>query len=588
MALDAAMLFVTARQLRPRLVGARIDKIYMPARDEIVMQLRTQGGVQKLLISARPGNARVHLTEESFENPAVPPSFCMLLRKHLASARITDVRTEPGERILFLDFEALNEMGDRVQQMASIELMGRYSNFVLVNGQKRVIDALKRIDAEQSDKRQLLPGILFTMPPRQEKLNAITADAKTIIATATRSSKPLSAALLDCLAGVGPVVCREIAHAVDTTDPDADRLTTEQLAVLETALTQMRAAANGQSTVLSIVYDGEKPMEYSFMPLRQYGSYETVLFDDVNTLFDRFYAERDRIERMRMRSHDLSRQVVALIERTERKHAARLLEQQNTALSEQKKRFGELINANLYQLRKGMAQANLLDYYTGQTVVVPLDAFRTPVQNAQKYYKEYRKLTTAAAMLKQFLENDIAELQYLRSVQYEIAEARTEEDFWHIREELRGAGYLRGTPHKTQRGQRKAPEYTKYQTSDGFLVYAGRNNVANDRLTMKIAKKHDIWLHVKQAAGSHVILVTEGAQPTARSLEEAAMIAAVHSSQQAGHNIAIDYTEIKNVHKMAGQKPGMVVYDRYATIFAAPDNKAAARLRVDSGKNWNA
>ncbi len=580
MALDAAMLEYTARTLKGTLVGARVEKISMPSRDEALFSLRTETGARKLFISARSGGSRIHLTSESFENPAVPPGFCMLLRKYLSTGRITDLRTVDGERIIFLDFDALNEMGDRIKLTLSVEIMGRYSNMVLVNAEGRVIDALKRIDAEQSDKRQLIPGVNFTMPPAQGKLLLLTAETGELIDKICEKKKPLSAAILDTVAGIGPVVCREIAHRTAANDPEADTLNEKQRSALKHYIEETRAAARGEGTTLSIVYDSKKPIEFSFIKLTQYGGMETREFSDVNELFDSYYLEKDRAERMKARSSDLLRQVNSLYERAVRKQAARQEELSNTERADEKKLFGELINANLYAIVKGDKSAELLNYYTGETISVPLDVTKSPVQNAQKYYKEYRKLTTAAKMLVTLIEEGKNEIEYLSSVRYEITEAKTEEDFLLIRKELKESGYLRGFKYKEQKRPRKMSEFIEYKTSDGLRVLVGRNNAANEKLTLKTAEKGDIWFHVKYASGSHTVLLSNGAEPSGESYTEAAMIAAYHSSERLSENIAVDYTRIKNVKKAVGQKTGMVYYESYNTAYVTPEERKIEELRV--------
>ena len=580
MALDAAMLEYTARTLKGGLVGARVEKVSMPTRDEAVFSLRTEEGAKKLFISARSGASRIHLTKESFENPAVPPGFCMLLRKYLSTGRITDVRTVDGERIVFIDFDALNEMGDRIKLSMSVEIMGRYSNLVLINGEGRVIDALKRIDVEQSEKRQLVPGVAFTMPPAQGKLLFLSSDAKTLAEKTCEKTKPLSAAILDTVGGIGPVVCREISHRTVQGDPEADTLGAEQKEKLVAVIGEVQRAARGEGSVLSIVYDEKKPIEFSFLRLSQYEGLVAKEFADLNELYDSYYLEKDRAERIKTRSFDLLKQVNSLYERSVRKQAARREELANTERADEKRLFGELINANLYAITKGMKTAQLLNYYTGENVSVPLDVTKTPVQNAQKYYKEYRKLTTAAKMLASLIEEGAAEIEYLSSVRYEITEAKTEEDFLLIRKELKDSGYLRGFKYKEQKRPRKMSEFIEYNTSDGLRVLVGRNNAANEKLTLKTAEKSDIWFHVKNASGSHTVLVTNGAEPSAESYTEAAAIAAFHSSEKTSENIAVDYTRIKNVKKAVGQKTGMVYYESYNTAYVTPDEKKIEEMRV--------
>lgn len=579
MALDAATLNVVAEELKKELIGARVDKLYMPTRDEALLSLRTPNGGKKLLVSARSGSARVHLTEEEFDNPAVPPSFCMLLRKYLGGGRITDLRTVDGERILFIDFDTMNEMGDRVTVTMSVELMGRYCNLVLVNESGKVIDALKRVDADASDVRQLLPGLTFTMPPMQQKLKFLTASTEEIVERTCKAAKPLSAALLGAVVGIGPVLCREIAFRTDASDPDADRISDAAKQRLAENIELVKKAALGEGRAFFAVYDGKRPIEFSFIELTQYESCEHRRFENMSTLLDAYYAEKDRAERMKARSYDLSRQVNSLVERAERKQVARMEEQRNTEKADLKRLYGELIQANLHALQKGMKSAELFNYYNGETVTVPLDVTKNPIQNAQKYFKDYRKLTTAAKMLDTLLAEGAAEIEYLKSVRYEITQARTEEDFLLIRKELKEAGYLRGFKYKEQKKPRKMSEFLTYRTTDGFKVLVGRNNAANDKLTLKTAAKHDIWFHVKNAAGSHTVLLLENEEPTDLAMTEAACIAAYHSSVSEGDNIAVDYTEIKNVKKAPAQKTGMVIYVNYKTAYVTPDEKQIESMR---------
>ncbi|MEA4911831.1 MAG: NFACT RNA binding domain-containing protein [Oscillospiraceae bacterium] len=580
MALDAALLAYTAGELDRALTGARVDKIYMPAHDEAVFSLRTQTTACKLFISARSGASRIHITQEEFDNPAVPPGFCMLLRKYLGTARIAGIHAAPGERILFVDFDATSELGDRIRATLSVETMGRYSNIVLVIDD-RVVDALKRIDFDHSDVRQLLPGLAFSMPPAQAgKLVFCEAADDAVIAAVTQKQKPLSAALLECIAGLCPAVCREIAYRVDTGDPDADRLTAAQTAKLAETLAAVRAAMNGDGTFLSIVYDGKKPVEYSFIELRQYDGLTVVRFDTASAMLDAYYCERDRAERARTRSSDLQKQVGSLCDRAVRKLAARKEELLKTGRAQEKRLFGELLTANLHAVEKGEKQVEVLNYYTGGTVTIPLDAAKSPNENAQKYYKEYRKLTTAAKMLGSLIEEGEREIEYLASVKYEITEARTEEEFLLIRRELKEAGYLRNFKYKQEKKQRRTEAFETYRTSDGFTVRAGRNNAANEKLTLHLADRRDVWFHIKNASGSHVVLETGGAEPPALSYTQAAQIAAYHSALRDGENVAVDYTAIKNVRKAVGQRTGMVYYESYNTAYVTPDEKAVESLRI--------
>lgn len=580
MALDAAMLRVTASELKNQIVGARVDKLYMPARDEALILLRTPEGAKKLIISARPGSARVHLTTAEFEYPSVPPAFCMLLRKHLSGGRVTDVYCADSERVLFITFDTINELGDRTEIKISVELMGRYSNMVLVNAENRVIDAFKRIDEDMSELRQLLPGVEFTLPPPQSgRLPLFSTDPEEIVAEVCRRSNPLSKALLSVIAGAGPALCREMAHRADPTDPEADTMDADGRGKLLAVIREVIAAADGENWRFNVVYDGERPVEFSFLPLTQYGDMRTERFSSAGELFDRYYSEKDLEERKKTRSHDLKKQVNTVLERTRRRQQSRMAELGDSTKAEEKKLFGELLTAYMGMVEKGASKVTVLNYYTGENVTIPLDPRLTPNGNAQKYFKEYRKLTTAQNMLGKLIKEGEAEMEYLQSVLYEIDSARSEEDFIWIRQELRDAGYLKA--YKMPKGKIKKPEQViTYRSSGGYEILVGRNNSANDRLTLKTAAKNDIWFHVKDAPGSHVILCTEGETPDDESFTEAAILAATHSSVSGGDKIPVDYTEVRNVKKSPGAKAGMVIYVKYYTAYVKPDPELERKLRV--------
>ncbi len=579
MALDAAMLRVTALELQRALEGARVDKLYMPARDEALLLMRTPEGQKKLLISTRPGSARIHITSAELEYPAVPPAFCMLLRKHLLGGRLREIACADSERVMFLTFDTINELGDRTSIRLSVELMGRYSNLVIIGADGRVIDALKRIDDEMSPLRQLLPGVPFTLPPAQEgRLPLFSTPAWEIAAAAARLSKPLSSALLSTVAGAGPALCREMAARCCPGDPEADTLSPEQLAGLADCIAAVTAAADRGGELFNIVYDGEKPVEFSFLPLTQYGGLRREEFATAGELFDCYYGQRDLEERKKARSHDLKRQVNTLLERARRRQQSRTAELGDSGKAAERKLFGELLTAYPGSARRGDKSVQLLNYYTGEQLEIPLDPRLDQNANAQRYFKEYRKLTTAKKMLEKLVAEGAQEIEYLSSVLYEIDSAKSEEDFIWIRRELREAGYLKA--YRLPQGRVKKPEQViTYRSSEGCKILVGRNNAANDRLTLKTADRFDIWFHVKDAPGSHVVLCCEGGTPGDQSLTEAAVLAATHSSLSGGGMVAVDYTQVRNVKKAPGAKAGMVLYVNYHTAFVKPDPALAAALR---------
>ena len=581
MALDAVMVRVAADELDSALKGARVEKIYMPSRDEAVFSIRTRESRKTLFLSARSGTARAHLTEEEFEYPAVPPAFCMLLRKHLIGARFTSVETVEGDRVMLFRFEALNEMGEKVYPMISAEMMGRYSNLVLVSTEGIILDAVKRIDSTQSDLREVYPGTEFTVPPMPDKLSFLRDSDEDIINAVRRSSRNVSGALLQNVSGLSPLLCREAALEVD--DKTGDELNDADALLLLEGLRRIRRAVDDpERRRFTIVYDGEKPAEYSFIELKQYKGLRDVSFGTASEMFDSFYSSRDRMERMRVRSQDLTRQVKQLIDRNIRKQAARQEELADTSRAESRKLYGELLTANLHAFKKGDREVRVLNYYTGEECVIPLDVTKGPNENAQKYYKDYRKLHTAASVLQRLLVEGEEEAEYFRQVQYEIELASTEEEFLDIRKELRDGGYLKGFKYK-DKGRRRTDPYFYYRTDSGLEVIVGKNNAANDRLSLKIADGKDVWLHVKGAAGSHVILRCDGIWPDDESLTQACCIAAYHSSIRGSSQIPVDYTEARRVRKAPGARTGMVTYTNQKTAFVTPSEEEIERLRT--GKN---
>ncbi len=576
MALDAITMALLAKELDQSLQGARIDKIHQPSKDEIVMHIRKRDGNAKLLISARSGSARVCVTKENFENPQTPPSFCMLMRKYFAGAKFVAATSIKGERIIMLSFSATSEMGDTVQLDLAVELMGRYANIVAINQDGKVIDAMKRVDADASSVRQLLPGITYKLPPNRENPNLIY-ETQQVLDKVFGYDAPLNSAIMKCTQGIGPVIAREIAYrAMTDSDVYANYLGENQKsAVTSAAKTVVEYYNNPNYTT---VYDESgKPIEFSFMPLLQYGDLERKNFDSLNELLDEYYAQKDRAERLRQKGKDLYRLTQTLTERTQRKQVARKEELEESRDSEKYKIYGELLTANLWQLEKGMKSIKVLNYYTNEEIVIPLDVKLNGNQNAQKYYKEYKKRQTAVKMLTELIRQGEIELEYLKSINYAVQEAQSEAELMAIRSELHGAGYIK---YYKQRDKKQKPQdFIKYESSDGFLILVGRNNLQNDKLTMKTARGKDMWFHTKKAPGSHVVVISEGADIPLRTQNEAAMLAVHHSSLKGSARVEIDYTFVKNIKKTNDLKPGMVIYDTYESALITPDMEVIGNLK---------
>ena len=578
MALDAATLALTAGELKQTLTDAKIAKIFEPTRDELVLTLRTRTETYALLLSARSGSARVCLTEESFENPETPPSFCMLMRKHLTGGRLLDVRMEPGDRIVYFEFQCTNEMGDLVRNILCAELMGRYSNLVLVQNGK-IIDALKRVDFEDSDVRQLLPGLPYTTPPKPARPDFLAVSAASIVAAACERDLPVADALNKTVAGVGPVVCREAAwRAFDGEHLLANELTEAQKHQLMAAIDELKEIYDEGGCPCSVTAPDGKPVEYTFFRPRQYGDkYLIKEWPSFNAMLEGYYAEKDRAERLRTKSKELHKAVHNMYERAVRKQAARKEELSQSAKADTLRLYGELLQANLWAIHKGDRQVTVQNYYTGEDVTIRLDPRLGGNENAQKYFRDYKKKQTAHAMLQKLLVEGEAEIEYLRTVLYEVESAPGEMALNEIRAELKSQGYLK---YYKQRDRKQKPaDFLRYTSSDGFEILVGRNNLQNDKLTLHTARGKDLWFHVQKAPGSHCVVMSRGEDIPDTTKQEAAELAVLHSSQNGGAKVAVDTTEVKNIWKANGAKPGMVLYEVYTTVYVTPREGLEEQLK---------
>ncbi|MBP3381712.1 MAG: NFACT family protein [Clostridia bacterium] len=582
MALDGLYLSCLARELDAGLTDTRIDKIFQPTREELVIAFRGREKNYKLYISARVNSPRIHFTDIRLENPKVPPMFCMLLRKRLTGGRFVGIRQKGLERAVYLDFDCVNELGDIVRQTIAAELMGKHSNIILIDENDKVVDAVKRVDLSMSPIRPILPGVVYADPPAlQDRMDISSALPTAVTAAIIKTGKPLSSAILQVTCGLAPVLCREIAIRV-TGDADflADTLDAAQTEKLTALLTRLQHIANGaQAGTPYLLYkENGVPLEYSVLPLLQYGACDAKQADSFSAVLDEFYEKRDAAERFRQRTADLTRVLTANRERLEKKLSIQRQEWKASGDREKNRIYADLINANMYRIPKGAASATLINYFDPdcKEIEVPLDPALSAAANAQKYYKAYRKAQTAEKILAEQIEKGEAERIYLESVADALTRAVTSEDIDTLRQELADGGYLR----MTRTGKKTAPPMKPktFVSDDGFTILVGRNNIENDRLTTKTAKGSDIWMHVKNIAGSHVIVLCDGKTPPDRTLEQAAILAALHSKASQSKQVPVDYTQVKNVHKPAGAKPGFVIYETNRTAYVDPDPALAERL----------
>ena len=574
MPLDALCLTAVAAEIRAAVQGGKIDKIYQPTRDEVVLYIRGPAGNVRLLLSANPGHPRAHLTERNRENPEQPPMFCMLLRKHLQGARILELNQPPLERILDFRLETLDELGDRVERRLVLEAMGRSANLLLLDGEGRIVDCTRRVDGDIArGQRQLLPGLFYRQPPAVDKLNPFTLSPEELrLVLANPLGKAWDKLLLDSFTGLSPLVARELAFRAGD---DSEKLAAE--------LEKLgKSVEENHFTPYLLVREG-KPVDFTFLPVLQYGpETESIPRESFSALLDDFFSDRESAERVRQRGQDLVKSVTSARDRTARKLGNQARELEATKNRERLRELGDILTSNLHLMEKGMSTFRTMDFYDpeGGEVDIPLDPLLTPQQNAAKYYKEYNKAKTAEEMLTIQIEKGEKELEYLNSVLENIALAEGEKDLQEIRQELTETGYLRRPKTAAKRAKKVSGKPMEFRSSAGLRISVGKNNSQNDLLTTKLAYKSDIWLHTQKIHGSHVILWLEGGEADARSLTEAAQLAAYFSQARDGSKVPVDYTPVKYVKKPAGARPGMVVYTTYQTAVVEPDAELAKKLRV--------
>ena len=573
MALDGITLSMLKNELAENLVGARVDKIHQPSKEELIMSLRYNGGNKKLLVSASASAPRVHFTEAPVDNPKAPPMFCMLMRKYISGAKLIGIEQFGLERILHFSFSTYNELGDPVVLKLAVETMGRHSNIILIGSDGKIIDSIKRVTADMSSVRQVMPGMTYVFPPSQDKMNTLDLDYMAFIARLKEGRDiPLSKALMEVLDGVSPIVCREFSeYATKGNDTTARELSNDECESLVYIIDKTASAVkNGACAPYIIEDESGKPIDFTFMEVKQYGTTAVPkLCESFSSMLDRFYSERSGADRMKQRSGDLFRFVMNLCDRLSRKLDVQRQELARSAERDTLRVKGELIHANLRNIEKGMTSVILENYYDNNNPIeVKLDPRLSPNQNAQHYFSEYRKADTAEKMLKKFIEKGEAELSYIESVFDLLSRARTEDEVLMLREELAEQGYIKRSRQKNQKPVKLSPK--EYVSTDGFRILCGRNNLQNDKLTFKDSRKNDIWLHTQKIHGSHTVIVTEGREVPSSTIEQAAIIAAYNSKGRDSSLVPVDYTEIRNVKKPSGAAPGKAVYEHYKTAYVRP------------------
>ena len=559
MAFDGITIASIIKELNDTLLGGRIYKIAQPEADELLLTVKVNGGQKRLFICAGASLPLIYLTDNNKPSPMTAPSFCMLLRKHLQNARITGI-SQPGlERIVQIEMEHLNELGDLCSKKLIVEIMGKHSNIIFVNNENGIIDSIKHISGMVSSVREVLPGRPYFIPETQNKQNPLAAGREDFIRTIHGKTMPVHKALYGTYTGISPLLSQEICFRAGLDgDYSTASLGENHMTRLADAFFSVMNAVKEGNFQPNIVYEGSAPAEYAALTLTMYGDGERRMFSSVSALLEQYYAQKNAVTRIRQKSVDLRKIVQTALERNSRKYDLQLRQMKDTEKREKYKIYGELLNTYGYNVEPGAKSMTALNYYNGEEITIPLDPTLTPSENAKKYFEKYNKLKRTHEALSELTLEVKAEITHLESVSASLDIALAEEDLVQIKEELTESGYIR-----RKSGAKKVKVTSRpfhYISSDGFHMYVGKNNYQNEELTFKFASGNDWWFHAKNMPGSHVIVKSGGAQLPDRTFEEAAKLAAYYSKAREQDKADIDYTEKKNVKKPNGAKPGFVIY----------------------------
>ncbi|MGL4363195.1 MAG: Rqc2 family fibronectin-binding protein [Cellulosilyticaceae bacterium] len=585
MALDGVVLSNIVHELNSTLIGGRIDKIYQPEKEEMIFTIRSGRENFRLLLTANSSYPRIHFTEKTKASPASPPMFCMLLRKHLISGKILAIHQPDFERIVRIDLEAQNELGDKEAKCLIIEIMGRHSNIILTKKDGTIIDSIKHISLDKSSVRAILPGKNYTAPPSQNKHNPLLVDETMFKSYLLKENTPFPKVLYTTFSGLSPLISTELSLPLgDTNDLTPNDLSSSQWKLLwDNFYNLILRIKNGNfSPIIYKTTDGD-PVDFYSVPLSLFPDKTATPFTSISSLLENYYFDRSTHFIVSQKTSDIKKIITTFIDRAKRKQTLQqkaITESHNCA---QDKIYGELLTAYSYSVPAGSTVFTTTNYYKEpyETMDIPLDPLLSAIENAQRYFKRYNKskrtLVAATAQLK-VIEED---LNYLNSVLTSLDFLETPEDILGLRQELVDMGYLKKRKQKGPKPQKNAIPYMRFKSTTGVMIYVGKNNYQNDELTMKFANSRDLWLHIKDGPGSHVIVRLDNQTVDDTTLIEAAQIAAYYSNAKHGSNVAIDYTEKKNVKKIPGAKPGLVTYQNFKTIYVTPTMHFVKSLSVE-------
>lgn len=570
MALDGIVVASLAKELQENFTNARLSKIAQPEKDELLLTLKGPNGQKRLLLSASASLPLVYITGTNKPSPMTAPNFCMLLRKHVANGRITSITQPDMERILVFEIEHLDDLGDLRHKKLIIELMGKHSNIIFCDENDMILDSIKHISAQVSSVREVLPGRTYFIPAQQDKMNPLKENGAHFMEHALQKPCSTSKAIYTSYTGISPLAANEFCYRanVDGDAPCASLTESEQQKLTEVFLAAMSDIREGHFYP-NIIMHQDEPIEYAAIPLTSYASDTILPYDSISEVLENYYAQRSLYTRMRQKSADLRHVINTLLERNRKKYDLQKKQLKDTDKREKYKVYGELIHTYGYQLEEGCKGFDALNYYTNETIHIPLDATISPLDNAKKYFDRYAKLKRTYEALTDLIEDTQLEIDHLDSIATALDIAETEADLQQIKEEMMESGYIKHKYSKKKTQGKSRPYH--YRSTDGFDIYVGKNNFQNDELTFKFAEGNDWWFHAKGMPGSHVLVKTKTGEMPDRTFEEAGRLAAFYSKGRGNEKVEIDYLQKKNVKKPNKAKPGFVVYYTNYSLTIQPD-----------------
>ncbi|WP_078380951.1 Rqc2 family fibronectin-binding protein [Sutcliffiella halmapala] len=568
MSFDGVFTYAMISELKEKLESGRITKIYQPYKNELVLTIRSGRNNHKLLISAHPSYARIHLTEESYDNPTEPPMFCMLLRKHLEGSIITNIHQVAMDRIIVFDVKARNEIGDVSYKQLIVEIMGRHSNIIFVDKERKMIlDSIKHVAMSQNRHRSLSPGQPYVHPPEQNKIHPFEATEEIVQRKIDFIGGKLDKQLVNTFAGISPLFAKEAVHRAGL----ANRQT------LPASFVSLVDFVKSGKIEPQLTMADNKEFFY-LLPLEHIRG-EKKLFSSLSELLDRYYFGKASRDRVKQQANDLERFISNELEKNKKKIMKLKQTLVDAREADRFQLYGELLTANLYQLKRGDTEAEVLNYYSesGESIVIPLDPKRGPSGNAQRYFQKYQKAKNSISVVEEQITKANAEIEYFEMILQQV-ETASPKDIKEIREELAEEGYMKIKQKRNQKKMKpQKPVLELYTSSDGTEIIVGKNNKQNDYLTNRIARRDDIWLHTKDIPGSHVVI--RSTEPSEETIREAATIAAYFSKARHSSSVPVDFTKVRNVKKPSGSKPGFVIYEQQHTLYVTPNEEMIIALK---------